>query len=38
MEIDESHVPAGQRFPEIFKGDGVRGHAYHVFDRPRYYF
>jgi hypothetical protein len=25
------------RFPAIFKGQGVRGHRYHVFDEPRYF-
>ncbi|CCK71841.1 Cwh43p KNAG_0I00500 [Huiozyma naganishii CBS 8797] len=25
------------KFPDIFKGDGQRGHFYHVFDQPRYY-
>lgn len=33
--IPEEDVPEGYRFPEIFKGDGVRGHHYHVFDEPR---
>lgn len=33
--ISEDEVPAGYRFPEMFKGEGVRGHAYHVFDEPR---
>ena len=27
----------GQRFPMLFRGEGVRGHRYHVFDEPRYY-
>jgi hypothetical protein len=35
--IPEEQVPAGLRFPEKFKGYGVRGHRYHVFDEPRYY-
>ncbi|CAD6455457.1 a402b513-b0db-4750-9c9d-25523b4766cb [Sclerotinia trifoliorum] len=35
--IDEKEVVVGKRFPELFKGDGVRGHRYHVFDEPRYY-
>ncbi|CZS97954.1 related to CWH43-putative sensor/transporter protein [Rhynchosporium agropyri] len=35
--IPESEVPEGERFPELFKGEGVRGHAYHVFDEPRYF-
>jgi endonuclease/exonuclease/phosphatase family metal-dependent hydrolase len=33
--VDESHVPEGQRFPALFRGEGVRGHQYHVFDEPR---
>lgn len=36
--IGEESVPKGQRFPEILKGKGVRGHRYHVFDKPRYGF
>lgn len=35
--INEEQVPAGQRFPAMFRGEGVRGHQYHVFDEPRYY-
>ncbi|KAI4943664.1 hypothetical protein J4E86_009627 [Alternaria arbusti] len=35
--LHESQVPAGLRFPELFKGQGVRGHRYHVFNEPRYY-
>lgn len=35
--IHESQVPAGLRFPALFRGDGVRGHRYHVFDEPRYF-
>lgn len=35
--IDEDSVPVGRRFPAIFRGDGVRGHRYHVFDEPRYF-
>ncbi|KAF2220042.1 integral plasma membrane protein [Elsinoe ampelina] len=36
-QIPESQVPEGLRFPALFKGEGVRGHRYHVFDEPRYY-
>jgi endonuclease/exonuclease/phosphatase family metal-dependent hydrolase len=36
--INESEVPAGLRFPAMFRGEGVRGHRYHVFDEPRYGF
>jgi len=35
--IHESLVAPGLRFPDLFKGEGVRGHRYHVFDEPRYY-
>jgi endonuclease/exonuclease/phosphatase family metal-dependent hydrolase len=35
--IDEAEVPVGLRFPGMFRGEGVRGHRYHVFDGPRYY-
>ncbi len=35
--IPEDQVPAGLRFPALFRGQGVRGHAYHVFNEPRYY-
>ncbi|OAA56063.1 calcofluor white hypersensitive protein [Cordyceps fumosorosea ARSEF 2679] len=34
---EESAVPAGWRFPAMFRGNGVRDHRYHVFDEPRYY-
>ena len=36
-QISESEVPEGLRFPSMFRGEGVRGHQYHVFDGPRYY-
>lgn len=36
--IHESQVPEGLRFPALFRGEGVRGHRYHVFDEPRYVF
>ncbi|KAK3312905.1 Frag1/DRAM/Sfk1 family-domain-containing protein [Apodospora peruviana] len=35
--VTEADVPEGWRFPAIFRGEGVRGHRYHVFDEPRYY-
>ncbi|MCJ1475136.1 hypothetical protein MMC13_003796 [Lambiella insularis] len=35
--ISEEQVPAGLRFPSLFRGEGVRGHRYHVFDEPRYF-
>ncbi|KAF9157869.1 hypothetical protein DFQ26_008239 [Actinomortierella ambigua] len=37
QQIDESAVPAGLRFPAVFYGQGIRGHRFHVFDRPIYY-
>ncbi|TKA53269.1 Protein CWH43, partial [Cryomyces minteri] len=35
--IAEEQVPQGRRFPALFRGEGVRGHRYHVFDEPRYF-
>ncbi|WPG98132.1 protein cwh43 [Acrodontium crateriforme] len=35
--IPEDQVPEDLRFPTLFRGEGVRGHRYHVFDEPRYY-
>ncbi|KAK2734927.1 hypothetical protein FQN57_001424 [Myotisia sp. PD_48] len=35
--ISEDQVPVGMRFPAMFRGDGIRGHKYHVFNEPRYY-
>lgn len=35
--IPEDQVPPGLRFPALFRGQGVRGHQYHVFDEPRYF-
>lgn len=35
--VKETEVPAGWRFPAMFRGDGVREHRYHVFDEPRYF-
>ncbi|RAO65321.1 uncharacterized protein BHQ10_001333 [Talaromyces amestolkiae] len=37
VRIPEEMVPEGQRFPALFRGEGVRGHRYHVFDEPRYF-
>lgn len=34
-QVHESQVPAGLRFPALFRGEGVRGHFYHVFNEPR---
>ena len=36
-QISENEVPEALRFPAMFRGEGVRGHAYHVFNEPRYY-
>ncbi|KZF21916.1 hypothetical protein L228DRAFT_262027 [Xylona heveae TC161] len=35
--VPEDQVSPGLRFPSLFRGEGVRGHRYHVFDEPRYY-
>lgn len=35
--IEESEVDPALRMPSILRGDGVRGHRYHVFDEPRYF-
>ncbi|OLY82096.1 Protein cwh43 [Smittium mucronatum] len=35
--VNESHYPSGYHFPTIFRGEGVRGHFYHVFNEPKYY-
>ncbi|CAG8528388.1 4662_t:CDS:10 [Funneliformis mosseae] len=35
--VKENKIDRRLRFPEQFKGEGVRGHRYHVFDEPRYY-
>ena len=34
--VGEETVAEGLRFPALFRGEGVRGHRYHVFDEPRY--
>ncbi|KAL7619372.1 Protein cwh43 [Parahypoxylon ruwenzoriense] len=36
-KVSENDVPEGWRFPALFRGEGVRGHRYHVFDEPLYY-
>ncbi|KAF2814620.1 uncharacterized protein BDZ99DRAFT_506070 [Mytilinidion resinicola] len=36
-QISEDQVPIGQRWPALFRGQGVRDHRYHVFEEPRYY-
>ncbi|KAI1826546.1 Frag1/DRAM/Sfk1 family protein [Xylaria intraflava] len=35
--VEEDEIPEGWKFPALFRGKGVRGHHYHVFDEPRYY-
>lgn len=35
--VPEAKVSEGLRFPAMFRGEGVRGHKYHVFDEPRYF-
>lgn len=35
--VSEKEVPEGWRFPARFRGVGVRGHRYHVFNEPWYY-
>ncbi|BFZ59036.1 Protein cwh43 [Saitoella coloradoensis] len=35
--VGEGEVPEGYRYPGMFRGEGVRGHRYHVFDEPWYY-
>lgn len=35
--VDEEEISEELRMPDMFKGDGVRGHRYHVFDEPRYF-
>ena len=37
QQVDEKEVGEGLRFPAMFRGQGVRGHFYHVFEQPRYY-
>ncbi|KAI3404032.2 CWH43 [Candida oxycetoniae] len=35
--VEEEDIDSDLRMPQIFKGDGVRGHRYHVFDKPKYF-
>ncbi|TAQ87624.1 hypothetical protein B7494_g4044 [Chlorociboria aeruginascens] len=37
QRVQEESVREGMRFPALFRGEGVRGHRYHVFDEPRYF-
>ncbi|KAI9827631.1 MAG: hypothetical protein M1819_006920 [Sarea resinae] len=34
-QVPEDQMSPGLRFPALFRGEGVRGHRYHVFDEPR---
>ena len=36
-KVPEVWINKDKRFPEMFHGEGVREHAYHVFDEPRYF-
>ncbi|KAL2003077.1 hypothetical protein VTN02DRAFT_5093 [Thermoascus thermophilus] len=36
-QVPEEMVPEGRRFPAMFRGQGVRGHHYQVFNEPRYW-
>ena len=31
--VNEDEIDENLRMPQLFRGDGVRGHRYHVFDR-----
>ncbi|KAI8081732.1 Frag1/DRAM/Sfk1 family-domain-containing protein [Halteromyces radiatus] len=35
--VPESSIQPELRYPQMFRGNGVRGHRYQVFDEPRYY-
>ncbi|KAJ2083184.1 Protein cwh43 [Coemansia sp. RSA 988] len=35
--VAEDHYAPEYHFPTVFRGEGVRGHFYHVFKEPRYY-
>ncbi|KAJ2777551.1 Protein cwh43 [Coemansia javaensis] len=35
--VPEDHYPPAFHFPTVFRGKGVRGHFYHVFNEPRYF-
>ncbi|ODV79892.1 uncharacterized protein CANTADRAFT_25698 [Suhomyces tanzawaensis NRRL Y-17324] len=35
--VNEEDIDENLRMPQLFRGDGVRGHRYHVFDEPRYF-
>lgn len=37
QEVPEHYLLPGMRFPSLFRGEGIRGHKYHVFDEPKYY-
>ncbi|KAJ1769630.1 Protein cwh43 [Coemansia sp. RSA 1813] len=35
--VNETHYSEEYHFPKVFRGKGVRGHYYHVFNEPLYY-
>ncbi|KAJ2804524.1 Protein cwh43, partial [Coemansia helicoidea] len=35
--VAEAHYAPEYHFPTVFRGKGVRGHYYHVFNEPRYF-
>jgi len=37
LEVNEENVPESFKLPQAFKGEGVNGHRYHVFDKPKYF-
>ncbi|RKP33857.1 integral plasma membrane protein [Dimargaris cristalligena] len=37
LRVSEDHYPPALHFPAQFRGKGVRGHFYHVFNEPRYF-
>ncbi|KAJ2726032.1 Protein cwh43 [Coemansia sp. Benny D115] len=37
VRVAETDYTPAMRFPDMFKGKGVRGHFYHVFKEPRYF-
>lgn len=37
VRCKEDEIEEWKRFPRVFRGRGVRGHRYHVFDGPKYW-
>ncbi|KAI7864413.1 Frag1/DRAM/Sfk1 family-domain-containing protein [Spinellus fusiger] len=35
--VEASQVVSALRYPDSFRGQGIRGHRFHVFDEPRYF-